>query len=64
MPDFEAQLKALGQRTDDALGSLEQHDQWAEALAIYRTAGAEVEALGLRRGDSAYKAAQKVRAYL
>ena len=64
MADAHAALSELEKRTDAALGSLEQTGQWAEALEIYQAAGAEVEALGVKRGDPTYRAARKLRAYL
>jgi len=62
--DFQIQLHELEERTDAALGSLEQNNQWAEALAIYQAAGAEVDALAIPKTDPAYKDAQRLRAYL
>ena len=64
MPDFADRLHEIEERTDDALGSLEQDDQWAEALAVYRAAGGEVDALGIPKDDPAYKDARRLRAYL
>lgn len=64
VPDFTALLRELEKRTDDALGSLEQDNQWAEALVVYRSAGAEVDGLGLPKDDAAYKDARRLRAYL
>lgn len=63
-PDFTAQLREIGSRTDAALGALEQEDHWTEALEIYHSVGAEVDALGIPRADAAYKDARKLRAYL
>lgn len=60
----EDQLKAIGDRAEAALGSLEHDNRWAEALAIYQAAGAEVDALGFDRQHPAYAAGQKLRAYL
>ena len=64
LTDFAAQLHELEQRTDAALGSLEQDEKWAEALAVYRAAGVEVDALDIPRPDAAYKDARRIRAYL
>jgi tetratricopeptide (TPR) repeat protein len=64
MTDYEQALGELEQRTDKALGALEQDGKWDEALEIYRGAGAEVDALALGRGEAAFKAARKLRAYL
>lgn len=61
---FDAALTELEQRTDEALGRLEQNGQWAEALARYQAAGAELEALGIPRRDPAHKAARRLRAFL
>jgi tetratricopeptide (TPR) repeat protein len=57
-------LGELEARTEAALGTLEAEGRWGEALAIYRTAGAEVEGLGIGRKDAAHRAARKLRAYL
>ncbi len=62
--DLQSQLRELEERTDAALGSLEQNNQWAEALAIYQAAGAEVDGLAIPKTDPAYKEAQRLRAYL
>jgi len=62
--DPHAALGELEARTETALGSLEQAGRWDEALAIYQTAGAEVEALGLKRGHPVYRAARRLRVYL
>lgn len=66
--DFETALKDLQARTDSTLEALEQDHRWAEALEMYRLAGAEVEALPIPRGDpqykGAYREAKRVRAYL
>ncbi len=66
MTDLATQLGELENRTQVALGTLEQDNQWAEALDIYRTAGAEVDALmqGVARSDPLYRPARKLRAYL
>ena len=64
MVDLPEILRELETRTDEALGSLEQNGQWAEALAIYQSAGAEVDALGVARRDPAFRAVRKLRAYL
>ncbi|HLE26528.1 MAG TPA: hypothetical protein VI793_00320 [Anaerolineales bacterium] len=64
MPDYQARLKDFEQRTDDALGSLEQDNRWAEALAVYHSAGGEADALGIPKADPAYKEARRLRAYL
>ncbi len=64
MTDFTSLLEALEHRTDDALGSLEQDEQWAEALAVYQRAGAEIDALEIPRAAEAYKNARRLRAYL
>lgn len=61
---FAEALAALEQRTDDALGRLEQDGQWAEALARYQAAGAELEALAIPRADAAFKPARRLRAFL
>jgi tetratricopeptide (TPR) repeat protein len=60
----EEQLKAIGDRAEAALGRLEHDNRWAEALAIYQSAGAEADALELARAHPAYAAGQKLRAYL
>lgn len=64
--DAAHRLGELAQRTEDALGTLEQDGHWEQALAIYRGAGAEVDALsqGLTRADPLYRPAKKLRAYL
>jgi tetratricopeptide (TPR) repeat protein len=54
----------IEKRTEAALGELEHEGRWAEALAIYAGAGAEVDALGIPRADPAYKPARRLRAYL
>jgi len=64
MTDFPSRLRDIEERTDEALGSLEREGRWAEALAVYRAAGAEVDALGIPRNDPAYKDARRLRAYL
>jgi tetratricopeptide (TPR) repeat protein len=64
VPDFAAQVRELAERTEGALGALEQSGQWAEALEIYHSAGAELDALGVPRPDPAHKPARKLRAYL
>ena len=61
---FAEALAALEQRTDDALGRLEQDGQWAAALARYQAAGAELDTLGIPRADAAYKPARRLRAFL
>ena len=60
------QLAELEQRTEAALGTLEQDNRWEEALVIYRAAGAEVDRLtaGVPRKDPLYRPARKLRAYL
>ena len=62
--DFTATLADLEQRIDDALGRLEQDGQWADALSHYHAAGAELDSLVIPRGDAAYKAARRLRAFL
>jgi hypothetical protein len=57
-------LADLEQRTDEALGHLEQNGQWAEALARYQAAGAELDALAIPRADAAYKPARRLQAFL
>src|SRR5687767_5309593 len=66
MLDLANQLGELENRTNAALGTLEQDNRWDEALAIYRSAGAEVDALtdGVPRTDPIYRPARKLRAYL
>ena len=68
MSDFESVLHTLQQRTDETLDTLERENRWEEALEIYHTAGAEVDALDIPRDDPAYKLAyreaRRVRAYL
>src|SRR5687767_13122261 len=66
MTDLANQLGELENRTNHALGTLEQDGRWEEALALYRSAGEEVDALvqGVPRSDPIYRPARKVRAYL
>ncbi len=66
MTDPATQLGELEHRTHQALGTLEQDNRWEEALAIYRAAGAEADALvqGVPRSDPLYRPARKRRAYL
>lgn len=64
MTDFAARLKELEERTEAALGRLEQDNRWAEALAIYHEAGAELDALAIPRGDPAFRPGRRLRAYL
>src|SRR5687767_15166750 len=66
MSDLATQLGELENSTHAALGTLEQDNRWPEALEIYRTAGAQVDALtqGLPRTDPLYRPARKLRAYL
>lgn len=64
MTDFGDALRGLEQRTEAALGTLEHAGRWAEALAIYQSAGAEVDALAIPRDDPAFKSARRLRAYL
>ena len=64
MPDFGTRLRGIEQRTDEALGSLEQDNQWAEALNVYRAAGAELDALEIPKSEAAFKDGRRLRAYL
>ena len=64
MPDFGTRLRGIEHRTDEALGSLEQDNQWAEALQVYRAAGAELDALDIPKSEAAFKDARRLRAYL
>ncbi|MGH2521765.1 MAG: hypothetical protein ACRDH2_04595 [Anaerolineales bacterium] len=64
MPDLAARLREIEEKTDAALGPLEQEGQWAEALAVYQSAGGEVDALQIPKSNPAYKDAQRLRAYL
>jgi len=64
MSDFTTRLQKLEEQTDKTLGSLEQDEQWAEALAVYRGAGAEIDALDIPKSDAAYTNARRLRAYL
>ena len=66
MSDLTSRLREIEERTDKALGSLEHAARggWAEALEVYRAAGAEVDALGIPKDDPAYKDARRIRAYL
>ena len=66
MTDPATRLGEIAQRSEAALGTLEHDNRWEEALAIYRAAGAEVDALthGLARKDPLYLPAKKLRAYL
>ena len=64
MPEFTAQVRELAERTESALGALEQNDRWTEALEIYHSAGTELDALRVPRADAAHKPARKLRAYL
>ena len=63
-PDAAARLRAMEQRTEAALGALEQEGRWAEALEIYHAAGMEVDQLDPPKTDTAYKEARKLRAFL
>jgi len=66
--DFQAALRTLQHRTDETLDTLERENRWAEALELYQTAGAEVDALNVPRDDpaygDAYREARRVRAYV
>jgi hypothetical protein len=62
--DFDTHLHEIEERTESALGSLEQDDRWAEALEVYRAAGVEVDALAVPRSSPVYKDARRLRAYL
>lgn len=64
MADFAEHLHELEHRTEAALGSLEQEDRWAEALAIYHEAGSELDALAIPRTDAAFREGRRLRAYL
>lgn len=64
MSDWSTTLQDLERRVDAALGTLEQDNQWAEALAHYHAAGAEVDALPIPKTDPAYRPSRKLRAYL
>lgn len=66
MTDPATRLGEIAQRSEAALGTLEQDNRWEEALAIYHATGAEVDALtqGLSRKDPLYRPAKKLRAYL
>jgi tetratricopeptide (TPR) repeat protein len=68
MTDFETALQDLQARADSTIEALEQDNRWAEALELYRLAGAEVDALPIPRADpqykGAYREAKRVRAYL
>ena len=66
MTDLATELGELENSTEAALGSLEQDNRWEEALEIYRSAGARVEALtqGVARADPLYRPARKLRAFL
>jgi hypothetical protein len=64
LSDFASRLEALERRTDEALGSLEQEQRWAEALAVYQAAGAELDALHIPRADPAFRPGRRLRAYL
>ncbi len=61
---YEAALTALEDRTDAALGRLEQDGQWTAALEHYQGAGAELDALAVPRKDPIFKAARRLRAFL
>src|SRR5215218_205438 len=61
---FDTELAELEQRTDEALGRLEQDGQWTEALARYQAAGAELDGLGIPRRDPAHRPARRLRAFL
>jgi len=62
--DYSAHLTEIEKRADEALGALEQNNQWAEALEIYHATGAEVDALAIPKNEPAYKDARRLRAYL
>ena len=62
--EYSAALREIEDRTQAALGALEQEGRWPEALAIYAGAGAEVDGLGIPRADPAHKPARRLRAYL
>jgi len=62
--EYSAALREIEDRTEAALGALEQEERWPEALTIYAGAGAEVDGLGIPRGDPAHKPARRLRAYL
>jgi len=64
MSDSTDRLREIEEKTEAALGSLEQDNQWAEALAVYQTAGAEVDALQVPKTEPTYQDAQRLRAYL
>jgi tetratricopeptide (TPR) repeat protein len=64
MTDYQATLRELETRTDEALGSLEQDGRWAEALEIYHNAGQELDGLDIPRKDPAFRPGRKLRAYL
>src|SRR5690349_24115388 len=61
---FEEALTALEDRTDAALGRLEQDAAWPAALEAYQAAGAELDGLAIPRKDPTYKAARRLRAFL
>jgi tetratricopeptide (TPR) repeat protein len=58
------QLREIETRTEAVLGSLEQDGRWAEALQLYHSAGAEVDALEIPKTEATFKEARQLRAFL